>query len=119
VMTYTASYVSMLGLSMAFDEKNIMVTGDQGAFNGFITPGAAHDSQAIQLINPPARFPALNPADRAFPDKPVHPAEVGTYNGHNGADMKYQLDDAEYYLMILNADMGGQFYFRENAPGRM
>ena len=43
-------------------------------------------------------------------------AAARTY-GFNGADAKYQLTSDEYYLLILNADDGGQFYFRENAPG--
>jgi hypothetical protein len=119
VMTYSASYVSLLGLSMAFEEKNIMVTGDTNAINGYISPGKAHDSVAIQMLNPPARFPSLNNGDRAFPNKPVHPADVANYNGHVGTDAKYQLTPDEYYLLILNADDGGQYYFRENAPGRM
>jgi hypothetical protein len=114
VYTYNASYVAMLGPTMAFREKNIMVTGD---LKEYIAPGAAHDSVAIQMLNPPARFPALNASDRAFPNMPVHPSEVGLYNGHDGADPKYQLTPDEYYLLILNADDGGQFYFRENAPG--
>jgi hypothetical protein len=82
-----------------------------------LTPGAAATSTEIQMLNPPARFPAVDNTDRAFPGKPVHPAEVGTYNGHDGADPKYVLTPDEYYLLILNADDGGQFYFRENAPG--
>ena len=69
------------------------------------------------MLNPPARFPTVDMNTRAFAGKPVHPAEVGVYNGHDGADPKYQLTADEYYLLILNADDGGQFYFRENAPG--
>jgi hypothetical protein len=114
VYTYNASYIAMLGPSMAFMEKNIMVTGD---LKEYIEPGAAHNSVAIQMLNPPLRFPTVDMNTRAFAGKPVHPAEVGTYNGHDGADPKYQLTADEYYLLILNADTGGQFYFRENAPG--
>ena len=69
------------------------------------------------MLNPPQLFPTPDPNVRALPSMPVHPAEVGTYNGFNGADPKYQLSSDEYYLLILNADDGGQFYFRENAPG--
>ncbi len=116
VYTYNASYVAMLGPAMAFMEKNIMVTGNA---MGYIEPGAAHNSLAIQMLNPPQLFPSVDMNTRAFSGKPVHPAEVGTYNGFNGADAKYQLSSDEYYLLILNADDGGQFYFRENAPGGM
>jgi hypothetical protein len=116
VYTYNASYVAMLGPTMAFMEKNIMVTGD---LKQYIAPGAAHNSVAIQMLNPPALFPTVDMNTRAFAGKPVHPAEVGVYNNHDGADPKYQLTADEYYLLILNADDGGQFYFRENAPGGM
>jgi hypothetical protein len=114
VYTYNASYIAMLGPSMAFEEKNIMVTGD---LKQYIAPGAAHDSTAIQMLNPPLRFPTVDMNTRAFAGKAVHPAEVGVYNGHDGASAQYQLSADEYYLLILNADTGGQFYFRENAPG--
>jgi hypothetical protein len=116
VYTYNASYIAMLGPTMAFMEKNIMVTGD---LKQYIAPGAAHNSVAIQMLNPPALFPTVDMNTRAFAGKPVHPAEVADYNGHAGADPKYQLTADEYYLLILNADDGGQFYFRENAPGGM
>jgi hypothetical protein len=122
VYTYTASYVSLLGPSMMFREKSIMVTGDalvDGQIPIYLDPGNAAGSTTIQMLNPPRQFPTFSAAERAFPDKPVHPAEVGMYNGHNGADAKYQLTQQEYYLLILNADMGGQFFFRENKPGRM
>ncbi|HEX9101744.1 MAG TPA: hypothetical protein VF997_06050, partial [Polyangia bacterium] len=116
VYTYNASYIAMLGPTMAFREKNIMVTGN---LKEYISPGAAHNSVAIQMLNPPQLFPSVDMNTRAFSGKPVHPAEVGTYGAFNGADPKYQLSSDEYYLLILNADDGGQFYFRENAPGGM
>jgi hypothetical protein len=119
VYTYPASYITMVGPSMAFEEKNIMVTGDKGnVIPRYLTPGAAHDSTAIQMINPPRRFPVLGPSDRAFPQKPVHPSEVGVFEGFDGTSDKYKLTPDEYYLLILNADDGAQFYFRENKPGR-
>jgi hypothetical protein len=113
--TYPSSYISILGPSMAFEEKNIMVT--MGTLASYLTPGVAATSQEIQMLNPPQQFPTYDDTVRAYPSMPVHPAEVGTYNGHDGADPKYQLTQNEYYLLILNADDGGQFYFRENAPG--
>lgn len=111
--TYSASYISLLGPSMAFREKAIVVTGNA---MGYVNPGTAHTSQVVTMLNPPQRFPTVDMNTRAF-NKPVHPAEVGTYNGFNGADAKYQLTADEYYLLLLNIDDGAQFYFRENAPG--
>jgi hypothetical protein len=122
VYTYSSSYVSLLGPSMMFREKSIMVTGDalvNGQIPIYLEPGNASASEAIKMLNPPQQFPTYSTAVRANPGAPVHPAEVGTYNGHNGADAKYQLTQQEYYLLILNADMGGQYFFRENKPGRM
>jgi hypothetical protein len=98
---------------MAFREKAITVMGN---LKQYITPGAAHTSTAIQMLNPPQRFPTVDMNTRAFAG-PVHPAEVANYNGHVGTDPKYQLTPDEYYLIMLNADDGAQFYFRENAPG--
>jgi hypothetical protein len=112
--TYPASYVSIMGPSMAFEEKNIMVT--MGTLKAYVVPGSARDSVEVQMLNPPARFPTLDTNDRAFPN-PVHPSEVGTYNGVNGADPSFQLTPDEYYQIILNADGGGQFYYRENMQG--
>jgi Hydrazine synthase alpha subunit middle domain len=109
--TYSASYISILGPSMAFREKQVMVTGD---LNVYMEPGNASASDMIKRINPPARTPAIDLTDRAFPGQPIHPAEIANINGHNGADPKYVLTPDEYYLLILNADSGGQFYFREN-----
>jgi hypothetical protein len=109
--TFTASYISLLGPQMAFREKQVMVTGDATVY---VTPGNASASDVIKRLNPPARYPTVNPADRAFPGMPIHPAEIANYNGVNGADPQFQLTPDEYYLLILNADDGGQFYFREN-----
>ena len=36
-----------------------------------ITSGAAHDSVAIQMLNPPVRFPAVDMTTRAFPSTPT------------------------------------------------
>jgi hypothetical protein len=109
--TYSASYVSMLGPSEALREKQVMVTS--GTIKMYIEPGAAHLSEVVKRLNPPARFPALDVNDRAF-GAAIHPADVGSYNGHNGVDAKYQLTPDEIYLLILSADNGGQYYSREN-----
>jgi hypothetical protein len=117
--TFSASHVSMLGPDMLFREKQIMVT--MGAPKEYVSPGSAHDSVVIQMLNPPLRTPAIDMTDGAFgprATKPQHPAGEGiSYNGHNGDDPAYQLNADEYYLLTLMADNGGQFFARENAPG--
>ncbi len=116
VYTYSASYISMLGPSMAFEEKAITVTGDLSVY---INPGNASTSAVIQKINPPARYPMLDLTDRAYAGQPIHPAEISNYNGFNGADPKYQLTPDQYFLLEISADNGGQYYSRENNPGAM
>jgi len=112
--TYSASHVSLLGPEMAIREQQVMVTGD---LQVYVTPGSAYNSKVIQMLNPPARYPTVDFNDRAFGAKAQHPAEIADYNGHNGADAKYQLSADEHYLMSLMADNGGQYFSRENAPG--
>ncbi len=113
--TYTASHVALMGPDMLFREKQIMVT--MGDPKEYVSPGNAYASTVIKMLNPPARYPAIDHNDHAFGAAAQHPAEVGTYNGHVGTDAKYQLTDDEQFLMGLMADNGGQFYSRENAPG--
>jgi hypothetical protein len=109
---YSASHLSLIGPAMLFEEKQITITGDMP--KQYISPGAARASMLFQLLNPPQRYPTIDTTRRAYAG-PVHPAEVATaINGHSGSDAKYQLSPDEYYLLILMADMGGQFYSREN-----
>src|SRR5262249_19542350 len=116
--TFSASHLSLLGPDMLFREKQIMITA--GMPKEYVSPGSAYDSTVIQMLNPPARIPAIDMTDGAFGSRtttPQHPADVASYNGHSGTDPKYQLTADEYYLIGLMADNGGQFYSRENAPG--
>jgi hypothetical protein len=103
--TYSASHISLLGPEMLLREKVILA--QTGTLKGYVEPGAAHSSEVIQMLNPPARYPSLDPNDRAFSGKPIHPVDVGGQ----------ELTPDEYYLMILMADNGGQYYSRENAMG--
>ena len=103
--TYSASHISLLGPEMLLREKVILA--QTGTLMGYVEPGAAHLSDVIKRLNPPKRYPALDANDRAFPGKPVHPVDVGGQ----------ELTPDEYYLMILMADNGGQFYSRENSAG--
>jgi len=103
--TYSASHISLLGPEMLLREKVILA--QTGELKGYVEPGAAHSSQVIQMLNPPKRYPSLDPNDRAFSGKPIHPVDVGGQ----------ELTPDEYYLMILMADNGGQYYSRENING--
>jgi hypothetical protein len=109
--TYETSYVTMLGPSMALREKQVMVT--MGQVKEYVTPGSAYESVVIQRLNPPSQYP-FDDKDRAFPGKPIHPADVGMYGSFNGADPKYQLKPEEYFLLGMMCDNGGQHDSRES-----
>jgi hypothetical protein len=102
---FPASYLSLVGLGMELGENVVTITGD---YRTYITPGSAVKSDVIKRVNPPQRFPQIDPASRAFAGMPVHPADVGGT----------ALTPDEYYLLILNIDMGAQYYFRENKGGK-
>jgi hypothetical protein len=77
-----------------------------GEIKEYVQPASARDSVLIQKLNPPQLYPTVNTSVRFNPDAPVHPVDVGGT----------ELTPDEYYILILMADMGGQFYSRENTP---
>jgi hypothetical protein len=114
---YTASYLSLMGLGELLGEDVVSITGTPP---NYVVPGAAESSALMMLLNPPQRYP-VDKSVRAFQTTPwsmtvggtpmmfpgtPHPADVGGT----------ELTPDEYYLLILDIDMGGQFYFRENLP---
>jgi len=102
---FTASYISLSGLGMELGEDVVQITGN---YKSYINPGSARDSDVIKMLNPPQRFPTLDPSVRGFQNA-IHPADVGGT----------EIAPDDYYKLILNIDMGGQFFFRENRPGRL
>jgi hypothetical protein len=103
---YSASHLSIMGPDMMeLEEAGLVITGE---ITTYVEPGNARESILVQKLNPPQQFPAQNMGVRAFPTAqfPAHAAAVGQ-----------ELTADEYYLMVLMADLGGQFYSRENAPG--
>ncbi|HXI57000.1 MAG TPA: hypothetical protein VNO55_13125, partial [Polyangia bacterium] len=99
---FTQSYISLMGLGELLGEDVVTITGQYKA-GGYAQGGSAKDSDVIKKLNPPQRFPEVATATRAFPGA-VHPTDAGGM----------ELTPDEYYLLILNLDMGGQFFFREN-----
>jgi hypothetical protein len=57
------------------------------------------------VLNPPQLFPEVDETVRAFGNTPH-----GDVHG-------FTLTPDEYYLFILMADMGAQYFSRENKPG--
>ncbi|HPH68403.1 MAG TPA: hypothetical protein PLF40_21750 [Kofleriaceae bacterium] len=101
---YTASYISLAGLDMeAVDKAEVMVTGD---YKTYMNPTDAKGSLAIKLLNPVQQFPTQNANVRAFATTP-HAQGAGFTD----------LTADEYYRLVLAADMGMNFYSRENNPG--
>jgi len=97
---FTASYISLMGLGELASET-VTITPPTAQY-GYVQGGSAKDSPVIQLLNPPQRFPQVDMNTRAFTPT------AGTVDHTN------MLTADEYYLLILNIDMGGQFFFREN-----
>jgi hypothetical protein len=102
---FTSSYLSLMGLGEILGEDVVNITGT-GKPEGYAEPGSAKDSEFMKKLNPPQRFPSVDLATRALPGG-THAAAVGGP----------ELTADEYYLLILNLDMGGQFFFRENKSG--
>jgi hypothetical protein len=103
VATFSASYFTMAGPDMEAIEKNhLMITGD---FKVYMQPEDAKDSIIIQKLNPTKLFPSPDAGVRAFTTTP-HSVEEG-YT---------ELTPTEFYKLILAADMGVNYYARENNP---
>jgi hypothetical protein len=102
--SYTASYISVMGLGEIIGDDVVKITGNYMQY-GYVSAASAKDSKIIQMLNPTQRFPAIDTTVRAFQTTP-HMTEVG--------HPEWELTPDEFYRLILNIDMGGQFYFREN-----
>jgi Hydrazine synthase alpha subunit middle domain len=99
---YSKSYFSMAGPDMEAIEKNhLMISGN---FKVYMNPEDAHGSIAIQMLNPTKLFPTPDLAVRAFP------------HTQHQTDSGIDLTSKEFYLLILAADMGVNYYARENNP---
>jgi hypothetical protein len=114
---YSASYLSLLGLGEILGEDVVSITGTPP---NYVVAGAAEASPLMMLLNPPQRYPA-DPSVRAFGSAPFSMNVGGTPMNFPGTPHPVdvggtELTPDEYYLLMLNIDMGGQFYFRENLP---
>ena len=68
-----------------------------GQMPSYVTPGSAPAARlVIKKLNPPQRFPAVDPTVRAFDGRRSTRRDVGGE----------ELTPDEYYLLILNIDMG-------------
>jgi hypothetical protein len=101
--TYSKSYFSMAGPDMeALERGHLMVVG---TLKKYLKPLDARNSEAIMLLNPTQVFPE-DPSIHAFSTVP-----------HLVAQGKPELSPKDMYILTLGADMGVNFYSRENSPG--
>ncbi|HET7501759.1 MAG TPA: hypothetical protein VFK02_12165 [Kofleriaceae bacterium] len=108
---YSKSYFSMAGPDMeAIEKAHLMITGN---YKTYMKPLEARSSDAITLLNPVQVFPADGTA-RAFATTP-HLADPAIYS-KTGVAQVADLTPFESYLLVLAADMGVNFFARENNP---
>jgi hypothetical protein len=122
---YTASHISMLLIAGMMAEEGVEVVVDEAQpFQAYMVPGSARDSIVVKYVQPEQVYPTHDPNVLAFsgemkpngqPYAPAHPSE--TTDGFDPA-IHRPLTAAEKYILILAADMGGQYYSLENAPGQ-
>jgi hypothetical protein len=104
--TFSASYLTMAGPDMeAIEENNLVVTGN---FKVYMNPQDSRNSEVIKKVNPTKLFPSPD-GTRAFTTTP-HSVPNGSYAGYT------ELTPTEFYKLILAADMGVNYYARENNP---
>jgi hypothetical protein len=103
---YSASYLSLVGPDPeAIEKAKVMISGD---FKIYMRATDAKNSEVIKKLNPVQQFPE-NAGVRAFSTVP--------HSSLPGGGARYpELDPSEFYRMILAADMGANFYSRENNP---
>jgi len=105
---FTASYLTLMGLGEILSDAD--VTYDPAPPKEYIKAPEAMNSLVIKMMNPVQRFPSVNTSVRAFADRSVTNGAIS-----HAADKGFpELTADEHYLLILNIDMGGQFFFREN-----
>ena len=99
---WSASYFSVAGPDMeAIEEGNLMVSAE---FKVYMKPQDARGSIMIQKVNPTQLYPTIT-SQRAFTTSP-----------HSSVGYP-ELTSTEFLKLILAADMGVNYYARENSPG--
>jgi hypothetical protein len=98
---FTASYLSLMGLGELLGDDVVQITGTPP--NYVVAAAAEASTLMTQYLNPPQRYP-VDMNTRLMPGVMPHLLQEGQ------ADMTAD----EYYLLELNIDMGGEYFFREN-----
>jgi hypothetical protein len=117
---FTTSYISIMGLGEILGDDAVTITGTAGITGvvppDYVKPAAAARSNLMMMLNPPQRFPTVDLNTRAFPSADTTATQQTMMDTFKAAHASVSLSADEFYLLILNIDMGGQFFFRENLP---
>jgi len=116
LFTYSASYLSLAGPDMeAIERNNLVIGGTMPCHDSSgnpslqcMNPEDAHGSDVIRILNPTVLFPTACDATTSTTCQRAY----GAIAPHQGIN----LTPTEYYALILAADMGVNFYSRENNP---
>ncbi len=122
---YTRSHISMLLMAGMAGEEDVEVENLDPArpYQSYMVPQSARDSILIKYIQPEQVYPSHDPNTLAFagemkangqPYESSHPN--ASTPGFDAAQHRV-LTKEEKYLLIIAADLGGQYYSLENAPG--
>lgn len=123
---YTRSHISMLLMSGMTGEEDVEIENLDPArpYQAYMVPQSARDSILIKYMQPEQLYPTRDPSKLAFAGElkvngeayaPSHPNE--STPGFDAATHR-ALTAEEKYLLIVAADLGGQYYSLENAPGQ-
>lgn len=111
---YSASHLSLMGPDMMMlEDAGLIIEGEVPIY---VNQGSARASRLIEILNPPQLMRYNDQTGTVVQDVDLNQR---AFEGAVHCEMYgCNLTPAEYYLLNLMADNGGQFYSRENAPGR-
>ena len=114
ISAYTNSHLSLLGvMTLELEKKGIMTTGDLPVY---VQPEDAHGSLLFKKLNPKEVFVKAGATPKYFCETNDCSSTLagwvtpGAKTQHPGP-----IADDDMYLLLLTADMGGQFFSRENS----
>src|SRR3954447_2624794 len=114
---FTASYLSLMGLGEILSDTDVTYT--PAPPKEYVAAPSARDSLVVRMLNPAQRYP-VDTNVRAFPERTFKNMTLTNGEISHAADLTKrgmpaaELTADEMYLLTLNIDMGGQFFFREN-----
>lgn len=123
---YTKSHISTLLIAGMMNEEGVSVeyADPSQPYQQYIAIESARDSVLIKYVQPEQVYPTHDPNKVAFagemqwdgttPYAAQHPNED---TAGFDAEVHRPLSPYEKYLLVMVADLGGQYYSLENAPG--